>query len=46
MRSGSISAFPGRGAMPRYSIALSTAIIVAANLAGWAGLGLAAALIF
>jgi hypothetical protein len=48
MRSGSISGFPVRysAATPRYSIALSILIVVALNLAAWAGLGLATTLVF
>jgi hypothetical protein len=45
MRSGSISAFPVRRAMPRYSVAFS-ATIIAASIAAWAGLGLATAFLF
>lgn len=46
MRSGSISGLPVRYAAPRCSIAFSILIVVALNLAGWAGLSLATTLIF
>lgn len=48
MRTNSISGISGRysASTPRYSIALSILVVVALNLAAWAGLGLATTLIF
>lgn len=48
MRTHSVSGISGRyaAATPPYGIALSILIVVALNLAAWAGLGLATTLIF